>query len=799
MQGARRKEIKNSLLTFLLFWLLSGPAAGRPQLFRIGYICDGPHYYSRLCWEQFQKELSRLEGDDFNFTYPGQFQVVDHFRPEEIEEQCRRLLASPRVDLIMGMGLDTAAFFVTQTQLSKPVVLYGPMDIELSGLETAAGISPLSNLTFQVQRDKIPRELARIKQLARGRDVTALIDPSLLEDIPGLERKARELSRKLDLPLRFAFYAPTVSRTLRGLPPETGFIYLTPSRYFNTRQKLRDLLEGLNRRKIPTFAMEGTGLVELGALAALYQVRVEKIARNAALKVYEIVRGSPPEELSVYYRDQEDFSINLATARRIGYYPDFDILLEARLINEEIEEGPMMTFRTTAAIALKSNLSYQIARRELEEERQEYREVLASLFPRLDASAAYRRIDTDRAQASAGLFSRWETFGSLKLEQLIFNYGVWQSVALARLSVSAAERELEQTKLDTTESALLAYLSVLQARELLRVQRENLLSTRNHLETARGRFEQEVGGRGDVLRWEVQYQEVLAEVIESGFDLKKASLVFNETLNRPLEAPFRLERLRADGYSTFSGGEIDRIITNYRQSDLLRAFLVETGKELSPEMALARLNLKIAEEDLTRSRAEIWSPSVGARFEYTRKFDEEVWNPNGTGGGSWGGAGDYPDDDEWTVAGFVTLPLWTGGSRWADLKQKKIALRKAGQALQLQEQSTSRSIRTAYFSLAASSTSWELNLKREELARKSLALVEDKYRKGTLPIINLLDAQSDYVSAQAATVSALYSSVSDLITLERATGFIEYLESPKDVGRFIGEMAEYIEGHSPKF
>ena len=739
-----------------------------------------------------------MGGDDFSFSYPDQFQFIDNFHPEEIEKHCRKLLASPQVDLIVGMGLDTAAFFAAQTQLPKPVVLYGALDIELSGLETATGNSPIPNLTFQVQRDKIPRELARIKQLAREKTVTVLIDRCLLREIEELEKKAGLLAGSFGLTFRFAYYGATVEETLAQLPPDTAFLYLTPSQALNTPRQVKDLLAGINRRKIPTFAMSGVPVVELGALAGLYRGRVEKIARNNALKVYEIVKGTPPEKLSVYYRGKEDFTINLDTARRIDYYPDFDLLMEARLINEEVEEGPMMTFRDAVASALENNLSYQIARRELEEERQEYKKILANLFPQLDASAGYQRIDTDRAKASAGLLSRWETFGSLKLKQLIFNYGVWQSVALARISVLAAEWELEKSKLDTTESALLAYLNVLQAREMLRVQRENLLSTRNHLETAQVRFEQEVGGREDVLRWEVQYKEVFASVIESGFDLEKVSLSFNEILNRPLEAPFRLERLRADGYSAFSGGKIDQIMTNYRQSDLLRAFLVEIGKELSPEMALARLNLEIAEQDLIRSRAEIWSPTVGAQLEYTRSFDEVVWNPDGMGGGSWGGSGDYPDADEWTVVGYVSFPLWTGGSRWADLRQKKIALRKAGQALKLQEQSTSLLIRTAYFSLAASSTSWELNLKREGLSQESLALVEDKYRKGTLPIINLLDAQSDYVSAQAATVSAFYSSVSDLITLERATGFMEYLESSEDVERFIREMVKYVEDHFPE-
>jgi len=786
----RRKYIFLFPLFFLFSW--SGNGFAEQQTVRIGLVSDGPYYYARQCWQRFQQELEVLGGEDYLFLYPIEYQLVDDWDQETIYGNCRSLLGAAEVDLIVGMGLNAAAFFAAQTELPKPVILFGTMDIEMTGLETEEGRSTVKNLTFQVHREKIRRELEKIKEMARGEEVTVLVDPTVIADIPDVGKNAIRLGEEAGLSFRFVALSDTVVRTLEELPSDTKFIYLVPSYHFNTRRKIEELLEGINARKIPTFAMEGVPVVEMGALAGLYRGSVDKIAKNNALKVYEILKGEPPEEQSVYFRDPEEFTINMATARRIGYYPDFNMLLEARLINETVEEGPLITFRAAVAIALENNLGYQISRRQLEEERQEYKKILANLFPQIEATADYQRIDTDRAKASLGLLSRWEAAGSLKLEQLIFDYSVWKSVALARRSVSVAEAELERSALDTAESALVAYLNVLQAQELVRIQKENLRSTRNHLETARVRLEQEVGSREDVLRWEAQYKEALASIIEADFDLRKTSLAFNEVLNRPQEALFRLEPLSRHGYSAFSGAEIDRIITNYRQSDLIRDFLVERGKEIAPEMNLARLNLEIAEEDLIRSRAEIWSPTLGAQFEYTRKFDEEVWNPDGLGGGSWGGAGDYPDDDEWSLVGYVSLPLWSGGSRWADLGQKKIGLKKAEESLRLQEQSTALSIRSAYFDLAASSTSWELNLKREALARQTLKLVEDKYQKGTLPIIDLLDAQSDYVSAQAATVSAFYTSISDLITLERETGFIEYREEVEDVESFVNEMVKYV-------
>jgi outer membrane protein len=750
--------LKRFLVTSLLLAGVTGGRVGfaQPRSVRIGLVSDGPYYYAEECWEQFKKEIAVFAGDEFRFSYPPLYQLIDTWEPEEIQANCRQVLAAEEVDVIIGMGLTASAFFASQTELAKPVILFGDLDFELLGLETREGRSRVRNLTFQVDRGKIRRDVEKIFRMARGKTVTVLVDPLVAESIPGLEEMGNTLAAEAGLTVRYAYYRPTGEETLVSLPPDTAFIYLTPSHQFVTRDKLRQLLESINLRKIPTFALEGRPVVELGALAGLSAGSVEKIAKNNALKLYEILRGETPEEQEVYFRDREEFTINLATARRIGYSPSYDLMMEAQFINEEIEEGCLITLREAVTTALRNNLNYQIVRRELEEEEHAYRKVLAHLFPQLEVSANYQRVDSDRAKASLGIQPRWQSQGSVSLDQLIFDYSIWKAVSLARLSVNSTAGRLEITELDTAQSALQAYLAVLQSRELLRIQSENLENTRKHLEIAQIRLEEEVGNREDVLRLESEYKGALTAVIEASFDLEKSKLQFNEILNRPQEEPFRLERIDPEEgaiVSAFSTPRIDSLLTNRADADLLRDFLVRAAQDYSPEVSLARLNVEIAEEDLARARAGIWSPTVGAKAEYSRIFGEEVWNPDETGGG-WGGAGPYPDDNEWSLVGYVSLPLWKGGGNWAELGEKKVSLRKARQALQLQEQATALAIRSAFFDLASSSTNWELDRERERIARETLELVEDKYRKGTLPLIDLLDAQSQHVHARAAAVSS---------------------------------------------
>lgn len=793
--------IRRCLIFFLSFSIviIAFSVQAEPREIRIGLVSDGPYYYAKEMWEQFQKEMEAFSGLEYRFVYPLKYQYIDNWDPRTIHSNCRNLLESPDIDIVIGEGLITASFFSSQTDLPKPVLLFGDVDIELIELETQEGHSRVKNLTFQVDRGKILNDAKKMKELSRDRKITVLVDPRIIETFPGTEAAGNAIAQESGLSINYAYYAPSVEETMAGLPDDAGFIYITPSYYFNTREKIREILEEINRRKIPTFAMEGRPIVELGALAGLYSGSVEKISRNNALKLYEILKGAAPEDQKVNFQDKERFTINMDTARRIDYSPDFDLLMEAELINDEKEEGPLITLRDAVQEALQNNLTYQIVLRELEEQESYYRQVLGSLFPQLEASADYQHVDTDRAKSSLGMIPRWQTKGGVKLEQLIFDYSVWKSVSLARLSVEKAEHDLEITGLDTAQTAIQAYFNVLQAGELFQVRKENLASTRNHLEIALVRREEEVGSREDVLRLESEYKSAMSAVIEAGFEVENARLQFNETLNRPQEAIFRLEKFGPEEesqVSVFSSPRIDELLNNWKDADLLRNFLVEAGNRYSPEINLARLNVQMAEEDLSRARAEIWSPTIGARAEYNRLFGEEVWNQDLTGGGEWGGAGAYPDDNEWSLVGYVSIPIWKGGSNWAAVEEKEVTLRKARQAELLQEQGTALAIRTAFFNLAASSTRYDLELERERIARESQELVEDKYQKGALPLIDLLDAQTQYVNARAETISAFYTSIIDLVEVERQTGFLEYLRAPGELKNFIREMESYI--HKPK-
>jgi len=124
-----RRGLNCSLVLFSSIIALTALAG--PREVRVGYVADGPYYLEQDCWEQFKKEMIAFEDDEFRFIYPAEYQLIDNWDPDIIKSNCGKVLNTLEIDIVIGMGLGTSSFFVAQTDLKKPVLLFGDLDFEL--------------------------------------------------------------------------------------------------------------------------------------------------------------------------------------------------------------------------------------------------------------------------------------------------------------------------------------------------------------------------------------------------------------------------------------------------------------------------------------------------------------------------------------------------------------------------------------------------------------------------------------------------------------------------------------------
>ncbi len=80
-----------------------------------------------------------------------------------------------------------------------------------------------------------------------------------------------------------------------------------------------------------------------------------------------------------------------------------------------------------------------------------------------------------------------------------------------------------------------------------------------------------------------------------------------------------------------------------------------------------------------------------------------------------------------------------------------------------------------------------------EAARKTFDLVTDAYTRGSVSILNLLDAQNAQLYANQLTTYAYYDFMITYFQLQRAMGQFDILMTPEKRDEFLQKLIQFME------
>src|SRR5690606_13458477 len=108
---------------------------------------------------------------------------------------------------------------------------------------------------------------------------------------------------------------------LSAIPAETDAVYLSPLPQLDAAG-FSGVAEGLIARQLPSFTLAGPADVERGLLATqTVGADPERLARTVGLYIFRILHGEQAGNLPVAFHQNTRLTLNMATARAIGYYP----------------------------------------------------------------------------------------------------------------------------------------------------------------------------------------------------------------------------------------------------------------------------------------------------------------------------------------------------------------------------------------------------------------------------------------------------------------------------------------------
>lgn len=349
--------------------------------------------------------------------------------------------------------------------------------------------------------------------------------------------------------------------------------------------------------------------------------------------------------------------------------------------------------------------------------------LLVFLLPTVSASADYSQLSTKQfnlgtgsqanATGRASLDARYELFtGGRKLSDARRASAELEGSTAGELGARfAAALEIERD-----------YYGVLGARELHDVAVQRLTRAREQLVTARARVVSGATVQSDSLQVLLEVQRAEVDVLRSDATLTVARLQLGRRIGRgtPVDA-----------------APIDSLLPPALPLTLDDA--VQQAVAQGPKWRQARASERSADLQI-RSRQGSYFPSV-TLVGSLGKFDDKF----------------FPTQTTRRSVGFsLALPIWDGGQRElaiARLKSSRDLSRAIREDL---ERSARRDVTEAYTNYDVSRQTLGISVTGVAVATEILRVQQSRYRAGSGTVLELLDAQSQLVQAEADLVRARY-------------------------------------------
>jgi outer membrane protein TolC len=784
---------------FLVFLLAPLAAAGgtdrageeereRPTV-RVGVLADGPlETEERILGlvpraqilELIRREVVTLTAADFDLRFPDELRRAGDWHVAGVRSGLESLLEDPEVDMVLALGAISTAVACRRTELAKPVFAPVAVDVEAQDLPFTRGTSGVRNLNYTTLPASIAEDLRRFRELVPFTRLHVLVDPLVPEAMPELLGYFAELGGQMGIESMVpVFVVDSHDEALAALPEDAEAVYVTPSPRMPVGEVDR-LVAGLTERRLPSFALLGRPFVERGVLAGhTLESDIQRMARRVALNMQRTLLGEDPGTLPVLVEGGRRLTINMRTARALGWYPRWKILLEAELLHEEPEEdGARLSLVETIEEARRINLDIRAGESRVAAGAEEVPRARSVLLPQLDAAARGLAIDADRAATSFGTQPERSVGGGVSLSQVLYSDQALANLRVQKLLQERRVAEQEVLALEVGRDAARAFLNVLRAQTARRIRRENLRLIETNLQIARRRQVLGVSGPADVYRWESALATARREVIAAGALVDTTRAALNRILDRPQESFFVALDPSLEQYGMNPGtGRIEEYVGNPWAFDVFRDFNVGEAVRRAPELRALDEAIAAQERVALAARRSFWAPAVVFRGDWSALATKSGEGTEPPPILSFQPGAVERDDEDWSLALTVSLPLYAGGERRAVYRQSREELR----GLELERQSLAERIeqraRSALFATRASFPAMELSREAAEAARKNFELVREYYSQGLVSIVELIDAQTAALVAEQDAENAVYDFLLDFVEALRATANLDVLVS----------------------
>ncbi len=776
-----------SLVVFNLIILL--PASGQELGNRIsvGIVADSRDFAVITGMvADIRSETSEILGNSYKLEIREENIRYCDWQLERARQILKDYLDDPDIEIVVGVGIVSSAVLGRGGPYPKPVIAANVINPKLQEIPlTLNGTSGVKNLSYSLSPFSPERDIEVFQTIFSFKRLGVLIrDVYATQSLAVLQRTLAEIMGSYGISYQMIPIGPDVVDAVRNIPNEVDAIYIAPV-MFDDKTK-GQMYQALIQRKYPSFAMSGRNDVELGALAGIAPPDALGAAvRRVAVNIQKISSGIDAEDISVNMNFKEHLTLNMETARRIGYSPTWNVLNEAELINEELTEiGRTVNLKSVILEALAVNWKLILADQDVLASEKNIPGAKSALLPQMALRASARQINAKRAQASFG--SNPERLGVLSttLSQVIYSEQANANLKIQRIVQQANVFGRDVVEQDVTLLAAEAYLFLMQAKTFERIQRQNLALTRKNLELARIRQQVGYSGPSDLYRWESEIALVKIELNNTQAIRRNAEINLNQILRRSQQEPFVTEEVDLNDPDLITNDpRLDQYVKNPKVLEQYTEFMVQEGISNLPEIKRIDALIEAQKREVLFNRRNFYQPNFGVDVGLDYSFFRD-------------GAGSEPtlveiEDLNWSIGLGASVPIITGGKRQAFYQQSSIEL----QGLEYERRNLinllEQRVRSKMELVGASYANIEQSNAAAQASKRNFDVVQDSYSQGVVSIIQLIDGQNAYLESQFLAVNSIYQFVIDVLNVERSIGLFYTLSSPEQRDDYFRRLDDF--------
>lgn len=751
----------------------------------IGFMVDNRSSDTDQLLQQLQQEITAVVGEDANIRFPAAHMYVNDYQLTVAKTQYQKLLESD-VDVIIAFGVITSEVVSRQATHRKPTILFGAINQDYNDLDITQKTSGIKNFTYLIESESFKEDLSKLKQLTSFKNIGIVVDEGVVQFLH-LKDTFEPVLNELGSSYQIIAYEE-VADIIEELYAVDA-LYLAGG-FFLKQEEVQQLANALIARKIPSFTINGVEQVKQGIMASHQAAGdINQFFRRIALTVDDFVAGTPLSEMPVFIDYTSQLTINYNTAEAVGVPIKYSLLADTDFVGEFYNVLSESNYNLIQVIeqVLNKNLNLEAARINVDLAAQNLATSKNNYKPSISTSLSGTYIDPDLATISNGTNPEYSSAGTLTLSQTLYSNAANANIAIQNSLLQAQQEQFNTEELDSIFSAINAYFNVLILKTNAQIQLLNLALTKDNLKLAQQSFEIGQSGKSDTLRFQSAKAQNTQAMVEASNQLEQAYIQLNQLLNNPIDFEIDIKDVTLDQgvFENYNYNLLTELLDDPALRNPFIDFVIMKAKQNAPELKALKHNLAAAEAEIDLNGKRRFLPTVALQGQYNKTFDRSGAGSAPLPGGSF-------LDDNYSVGISVSIPLFSRNQFNTDLKTALLRRDQLDVNKINTEQNIDVNIRTGVLRLVNEMSNIQLSEVSELTAKESLDLTMTSYTNGAVNIVQLIDAQNNYINAQLAKANAIYNFLLNALQLERSLGYYFFLNSQSSNDAFKAEFFQYL-------